>query len=184
MFKDEILENENRRKIYALIEANQGIHLRELQRITNQPLTTLDYHLTYMVRKGIIYSETEGHFKRYYTKPLDEQDKKVLAALRQNKLREIVLIVMANKKVKYHELSEYFKLPHSTLSCYLKSLVDNNIIFKEKIGYETIYTVKDEDRVAKVLVAYKKSFLDMLVDKTLSAWLESYPQKKAEPPKA
>jgi predicted transcriptional regulator len=183
MFKDEILENENRRKIYAIIEANQGIHLRELQRVTNLPLTTLDYHLTYMARKGIIYSETEGHFKRYYTKPLDEQDKKVLAALRQRKLREIVLVVMSSKKAKYQQLSEYFKLPHSTLSCYLKSLVDNNILIKEKIGYETIYTVKDEDRVAKVLVAYKKGFLDMLVDKTLSAWLESYPQKKSDAPR-
>jgi hypothetical protein len=59
--------------------------------------------------------------------------------------------------------------------------VDNNILIKEKIGYETIYTVKDEDRVAKVLVAYKKTFLDLLVDKTLSTWLESYPQKKSQP---
>jgi predicted transcriptional regulator len=181
MFKDEILENEKRRKIYHIIEANQGIHLRELQRVTNLPLTTLDYHLTYMARKGIIYSETEGHFKRYYTKPLDNQDKKVLSALRQNKLREIVLFVMSNKKAKFQQLSEYFKLPHSTVSCYLKSLVDNSILIKEKIGYETIYTVKDEDRVAKVLVAYKKSFLDMLVDKTLSAWLESYPKKRLNP---
>jgi predicted transcriptional regulator len=98
MFKDEILENENRHRIYHLIETNQGIHLRELQRGTNLPLTTLDYHLTYMARKGLIYSETEGHFKRYYTKPLDSQDKKVLSALRQKKLREIVLFVMSNKK--------------------------------------------------------------------------------------
>jgi predicted transcriptional regulator len=184
MFKGEILENENRHRIYRLIEANQGIHLRELQRATNMPLTTLDYHLTYMARKGLIYSETEGHFKRYYTKPLDRQDKKVLSALRQKKLREIVLFAMSNKKVKYQELNAYFKLPHSTLSCYLKSLVDKGILIKEKIGYETIYTVKDEDRVAKVLVAHKKTFLDMLVDKTLSTWLESYPQKKAQTTKA
>jgi predicted transcriptional regulator len=60
MFKDEILENENRHRIYRLIETNQGIHLRELQRVTNLPLTTLDYHLTYMAKKGLIYSETEG----------------------------------------------------------------------------------------------------------------------------
>jgi predicted transcriptional regulator len=180
MFKDEILENENRHKIYALIEKNQGIHLRELQRITNMPLTTLDYHLSYMSRKGIIYSESEGYIKRYYTKPLKNEDKKLLAALRQNKLREIVLITMANQKIKYQDLSDYLKLPHSTLSLYLKSLVDNGILIKEKIGYETFYTVKDEEQIAKVLIAYKRSFLDLLVDKTLSAWLESYPQRQAK----
>jgi len=180
MFKDEILENENRRRIYSIIEANQGTHLRELQRVLELPLTTLDYHLGYMVRKRIIYAETEGHFKRYYTKPLDREDKKVLSALRQKKMRETVLVVMANKKAKYQELIEYFKLPPSTLSCYLKTLVDNNILVKEKIGYETVFAVKDEDRVAKVLVAYKKSILDTLVDKTLTAWLESYSPKKKQ----
>jgi len=80
MFKDEILENERRRRIYALIEASPGIHLRELQRILNMPLTTLEYHLSYMARKKILFAETEGHHKRYYTKPLDPEDKKVLAA--------------------------------------------------------------------------------------------------------
>jgi DNA-binding transcriptional ArsR family regulator len=93
-------------------------------------------------------------------------------------MREIVLVVMANQKAKYQELIEYFKLPASTLSCYLKSLVDKNILIKEKIGYEMMYAVKDEDRVAKVLVAYKKSILDTLVDKTLTTWLESYNPKK------
>jgi predicted transcriptional regulator len=180
MFKDEILENQNRHKVYALIEKNPGIHLRELQRITAMPLTTLDYHLSYMARKGIIYSESEDHIKRYYTKPLDSEEKKLLVALRKNKLREIVLFTMANRKVKYQQLSDYFKIPHSTLSLYLKSLADNDILVKEKVGYDTYYYVKDEDRVAKVLVVYKQSLLDLLVDKTLSAWLESYPQK---PPK-
>ena len=178
MFKDEILENQNRHKIYTLIEKNPGIHLRELQRITSMPLTTLDYHLSYMARKGIVYSESEDHIKRYYTKPLDSQDKKLLVALRQNKLREIVLFTMANRKVNYHQLSDYFKIPHSTLSLYLKSLSANGILLKEKVGYDTYYYVKDEDRVAKVLVIYKRSLLDLLVDKTLSAWLESYPQKQ------
>ena len=56
MFKDEILENENRKKIYETIERSPGIHLREIQRILDMPLTTLEYHLSYMTRKKIIYS--------------------------------------------------------------------------------------------------------------------------------
>jgi predicted transcriptional regulator len=178
MFKEEILENENRRKIYFLIEANEGIHFRELQRDLNMPSTTLEYHLSYMVRKRIVFGEKEGYFRRYYTKPLDEEDKKVLSALRQKKLREIVLVVIANQKAKYQYLSEYLKLPNSTLSFYLKYLVEKGILEREKIGYETIYTVKEEDRVAKVLIAYRTGFLDKLVDKALSTWLESYSGKE------
>jgi len=180
MFKDEILENERRRKIYATIEASPGAHLRELQRITDMPLTTLEYHLGYMTRKKIIFAETDTHHKRYYTKPLDPSDKKVLTALRQNRMREIVLIVLTNTKVKYQCLSDCLKLPHSTLSLYLKHLVDNNILTKEKIGYDTFYTVREEDRVARVLAAYKSSFLDKIVDKTLKTWMETRFRKESE----
>ena len=179
MFKQEVLENENRRKAYCLIESNQGIHFRELQRLMNIPATTLEYHLSYMVRKKIAYAEKEGQFRRYYTKPLDEEDKKILSALRQKKIREVVLFIIASEKAKYQSLSDNLKLPYSTLSFYLKYLVDRDILLREKIGYETIYTVRDPDRVAKVLIAYKSGFLDKMVDKALNVWLESYSSKDA-----
>ena len=177
MFKDEILENERRRKIFALIEASPGIHLRELQRILDIPLTTMEYHLSYMTRKKIVFAETEDHHKRYYTKPLDPEDKKVLSALRQRRMREIVLTVMASEKAKHQLLADRLKLSHSTLSSYLKYLVNKGILVREKIGYENLYTVRDEERVAKVLIAYKPSFLDKLVDKTLDTWMEAKPRK-------
>lgn len=182
MFKDEILENEKRRKLYAIIEANPGIHLRELQRIVNMPVATVEYHLEYMHRKKIIYSEASEHVKRYYSKPLDPEDKKILSALRQKKLREIVLVVLSNQKAKYQFLSDCFKLPHSTLSLYLKYLVDREVLDREKIGYENVYTVHDEDRVAKVLVAYRTSFMDTLVDRTLATWMEARTQRETATP--
>ena len=182
MFKDEILENEKRRKIYALIEVSPGIHLRELQRTLDIPLTTLEYHLSYMARKKILFAETEGHHKRYYTKPLDSEEKKVLAALRQKRMREIVLLVLENGKIKKQLLAERLKLPHSTLSSYLKYLVSKNILTREKIGYENLYTVREEDKVAKVLIAYRPSFVDKLVDRALNTWMETHFLKDSKNP--
>jgi predicted transcriptional regulator len=174
MFKDEILESERRRKIYASIEASPGIHLRELQRTLGLPLTSLEYHLSYMTRRKILFAETEGHHKRYYSKPLDVGDKKVLSALRQKRMREIVLTVLENGKAKNQMLAERLKLSHSTLHSYLKYLVSKNILAREKVGYEYFYTVRDEDRMAKVLIAYKPSFLDKLVDRVLNTWMETH----------
>ncbi len=182
MFKDEILENERRRKIYAAIEESPGIHLRELQRTLDMPLTSLEYHLSYMARKKILFAETEGHHKRYYTKPLDPEDKRVLAALRQKRMREIVLTILANGKAKYQLLADQLKLSRSTLSSYLKYLVSSNILVKDKIGYENLYTIRDEDRVAKVLIAYKPSFLDKLVDNALDIWMETHFRKEEPKP--
>jgi predicted transcriptional regulator len=178
MFKDEILANKRRREIYSVIEANPGIHLRELQRILDMPLATLEYHVSYMTRKKIVFGEADEHLKRYYTKPFDLEDKRILSALRQERTREIVLTVLANKKVTHQFLANCFRLPHSTLSLYLKHLVDNNVLAREKIGYENIYTVRDEDRAAKVLITYKSSFADRLVDRTLKAFMETHLRKE------
>jgi predicted transcriptional regulator len=174
MYKEEILANENRRKIYEVIEANPGIHLRELQRVLDMPLTTLEYHLNYMNRKQLIYAENDANVKRYYAKPLDKSDKVMLSALRQQKMREIVLMVISNKKVSNHTLYDDLKLPRSTLSFYLKTLVDKGILAKEKIGYDTLYTVKDEERVCRIITAYKETLLDKIVNKTLNFCLETY----------
>lgn len=184
MFKAEILENENRRRIYSLIDATPGIHLRELQRDLDIPLTTLEYHLGYMVRKKIVFVETDARFKRYYSKSLDQEDRKVLSVLRQRRLREIVLVVMSSGKAKYQYLATYFDLPNSTLSFYLRHLVENDILSRDKIGLETIYTVKDEDRVAKVVVAHKTSILDKLVDITLTTWLETFTKENLKKTKS
>jgi predicted transcriptional regulator len=85
------------------------------------PLTTLEYHLSYMARKKILFAETEGHHKRYYTKPLDPEDKKVLAALRQKRMREIVLIILANGKAKYQLLADQLRLVDNALDIWMET---------------------------------------------------------------
>jgi len=173
LFKEQILENENRRKIYSIIKLNPGIHLRELQRTLNVPLSTLNYHINYMIRKKIIFSEKKEPAIGFYVKAFDDEDKQILSVLRQKRLREIVYLVLTNKKVKIKVLRDKLNLPRSTLSYYLKFLVEHGILEKEKIGYENIYTIIDENRITKILITYKSSLIDKLVDKTLNTWLET-----------
>jgi predicted transcriptional regulator len=91
-----------------------------------------------------------------------------------------VLTILANGKAKYQQLAEQLKLSHSTLSPYLKYLVNNNILIKDKIGYESLYAIRDEDRVTKVLIAYKPSFLDKLVDNALDIWMETHFRRESK----
>jgi predicted transcriptional regulator len=173
MFKDEILENKRRNKIYNIIKVNPGCHIRELQRMLNIPLTSLQYHLNYMARRNIIVEEKSEHYTQYYSAPLDSKDKKILSALRQKSLREIVLIILVSKKAKYQLLIENLNMPSSTVSFYLKCLMENDIIERTKIGYENIYTMKDSESVEKMLIMYQSSFLDKLVDRWARTWLEN-----------
>jgi len=173
MFKDEILENERRHEIYNIVRKNPGLHLRELQRITNMPLASLEYHLNYMSRRNVIIEEKTGHYTRYYCSVLDPEEKRMLMVLRQKRLREIVMTILVSKKAKYQTIVETLGLPSSTVSFYIKCLMENSIIERTKVGYENIYTLKDEDKISKVLIAYRSSFLDKIVDSWASTWFEN-----------
>ncbi len=174
MFKDEILENKRRSKIYAVIMKNPGMHIRQLQRILGMPLASLQYHLNYMARRSVVIEEKSEHYTRYYYKPLAAEDKKVLSVLRQKRMREIVMLILVNKKAKYRSIVETLGLSSSTVSFYLKYLLDNCIVERTKIGYENIYTLKDEERVAKILITYQSSFLDNIVNKWASTWIDTH----------
>ncbi len=150
MFKEEILENQRRSKIYVSIKKNPGLHLRELQRTLDIPLATIQYHLNYMTRRNIIIEEKSEHYTRYYVSPLESEDKKILSVLRNKRLREIVMIIIVNEKTKSHFLIDTLKLPASTIAFYLKYLFDNNIIDRNRVGYENIYTLKNKDRIEKI----------------------------------
>ena len=171
MLKEELLKNELRKTIFHFLEANPGLHLREIQRRLELSLTTLEYHLDYMARRNIIYKEKDSRFNRFYVRLLDDEDKKVISVLRQRRLREIMLIILGKDGAKFMELQEILGLPSSTLSFYLKRLVDNKIITRNRIGSETIYSVTD-NRAAKALIIYKQSFMDKLVDQALYAFME------------
>ena len=137
-----------------------------------------------MARRNVIVEEKAEHYTRYYCTPLDPEDKKILSVLRQKRIREIVLMILVSKKVKYRFIVDELKMPTSTVSFYLKTLFDNNIIERTKIGYENVYTIKNEYKLAKILIAYQSSLLDILVDKWASTWLENRFGKdgKAEKP--
>jgi DNA-binding transcriptional ArsR family regulator len=126
-----------------------------------------------MIRKKIIFSEKQEHVMRFYVKPFDDKDKKILSVLRQKRFREIIYLVLSNQKAKIKFLMENLNLPRSTLSHYLKLLVEHEILEYEKIGYEKVYTIINEDRVVKILITYKSGLIDKLVDKTLNILLET-----------
>jgi predicted transcriptional regulator len=173
MFREEVLDNETRRKIYWYVKTNPGLHLRELQRRLKIPLSSLDYHLDYLVRQDLLYREGDGFYTRYFDEDLDKRDREILSILRQRRLREIFLVVISESKVPFSYLMARLNIPASTLSLYLKKLVENDLVERHSIGREKYYTIKDEAKVANLLVLYKTSFMDRLIDNALITLLET-----------
>ena len=172
MFKEILLENSKRKRIYEFIKNNPGFHLRELQRRLEIPLSSLEYHVDYMVRHQVIYKEKEGLYARYFAQQPTREELKLISALRHEKLREIVAIVLEENDVKFQDLKDYLDLPSSTLSYYLKYLTDHNILAKQQIAHMVVYSI-DSQNVQKALLMANSSFTDRLIDKVLRAFMET-----------
>ena len=92
--------------------------------------------------------------------------------MRNKRLQEIVLLLLKQNEIKYQDLRDQLDIHSSSLSYYLKHLVDKNIIQRQKIGYENVYSIADR-RMPKVVIIYKQKLIDKLTDKVMRTFLES-----------
>lgn len=165
-----LLELETRKKIYALINDRPGIYIRELERETGFTMGQLTYHLSLLVKANLIKEEFDGRFKRFYPLGLSNYDRKILSLLRKPVLRKIIVLILENRSITNKKLSENMSLSSATISWYINNLKDAQLLNNETRGNEIIYSLKDEPEIIKVLIAYKESFLDKLVDRFIETW--------------
>lgn len=164
---DESLELEPRKKIYRVIEDNPGLHLREIDRKLDIPLGTIRYHVRVLEKNDMIVSRKEDKYKRFYaTGEVDHADKKKLEVLRKELPRTIILFLLEYPDSKHGEISESLAVADSTLSYYLKKLRKKDMIERR----DGKYRVKEEDQIANLLIQYKQTFLDSLVDRFVRIW--------------
>jgi predicted transcriptional regulator len=150
-----------------------GIHFRELERRMNIATGTLVYHLDYLQKNDIIYAEKRSFYKRYYPKgKLSREEKRILSMLRLEIPRAIVLYLMHYPNSTHKQILKNFDISGATLSYHLKNLIEIGIICKTIFGKKSVFKVKDTEKVAKLLITYKESFYDSLVDRFIKFWMK------------
>jgi predicted transcriptional regulator len=165
------LELETRRRIFELVSSTPGIHFSELKRRLGLATGMLVYHLDYLQKQGIVYAEKKSFYKRYYpTGKLTREEKSILSMLRLEIPRAIVLYLLNHPNTTHKQLLSNFDISGATLSYHLKNLVENGIVSKTIVGKKSVFAVRDEEKVAKILITYKESFYDLLVDKFIKFW--------------
>ncbi|MDI6855847.1 MAG: winged helix-turn-helix transcriptional regulator [Candidatus Thermoplasmatota archaeon] len=154
---EELLLLESRRKIYRVIESNQGIHLREISRILGMHLSLVEHHLNYMAKHELINAIEEGGYKRYYTgkEIIGARDKRVLALLRQKMPLKIVLFILEHPNSRHKDILTQLNISGSTLSFHLKKLVKAGMLNVGSQGSEKSYDINDKRAVLRLLIEYK-----------------------------
>lgn len=165
-------ELETRKRIYELIRDSPGVHLRELTRRLDIVIGSLQYNLHYMEKKNMIYSIKDEDYVRYFVKDrkFGEDEQNILSFLRRTACRHILINLLQNGTMNNKELSDAVALSPSTVSWHLNKLAGSGVITKEKVGRISNFTVTDPELVAELLILYKESFLDSLLDSFIDMW--------------
>lgn len=171
MRREDVLEYERRRALYVLIQREPGLHMRELERRSELPLSTLRHHLRYLeVHKLIDLVEDRNVVRYFASADMELEDKRALAALRQRSLRNVLLFLLrSDEPTAYKTLLIDLGVPPSTLAVYLSELSRRGLVERRMAGRESRYAVVDRERVIRLLHTYRASLLDSLVDHLLDA---------------
>ncbi|MEM4728752.1 MAG: helix-turn-helix domain-containing protein [Thermoplasmata archaeon] len=170
--EERTLELQSRKRIFEYLTLNPGVHFRELQRALGMPVGALDYHLKYMVKKEILVAREEGHYTRYYPRDrFDPASKAILSFLRQDLPRGILLFLLRSPGATHGEILASFSVSGPTISYHLKRMVEAGVLVSRREGRETRFEVLEPEKVADLLITYRRSFLDELVESFVAAWV-------------
>lgn len=166
------LELTNRKRIFEAVRANPGTHFRELQRITEMQIGVLTYHLDYLVDRGLLTVDKREGYSRYFPGGQLSRDKQqMLSALRQEIPRGIILFLLMNPGATHAKVLENFSISGGTLSYHIKKLAAKGLIRVERAGRESRMTVIEPDKVSDLLIVYRRSFFDRLVDEFVARYV-------------
>lgn len=169
---DDALAQETRRRIFDHVAAHPGQHMRELQRRLGMSAGTLEYHLHVLTREGLLAERRQGRYVRYFVAAqVGRLEKDMLGLLRQEVPRRLCALLLMHPDQSHGELLGHFRMAPSTLTFHMKKLVEGGVVESRREGRETRYRVMDPLRVGKVLVEYKASFVDDVVDRFADVWL-------------
>lgn len=131
-------EVENRTKIFDAVCKFQGLHLREISRTTGLSVNLVDYHLSHLMKRELVYSIQDGQFKRYFPKDqlgADERkdlfgapDKRLVGLLRHRIPFRIVVLLTKHDTLTHRELADSLSRSPSTTSHHLEKLLAAGVV--------------------------------------------------------
>jgi predicted transcriptional regulator len=152
--------------IYDFVAKNPGIRYRELLRLVGISNGVLTYHLGILEKSSQIKVQRRSNKRvtRYYVSNISKQDSNIIGCFRSKVTRTITIFILTNEYCTFNEIVEYVEKAPSTISWYIKRLRDMGIITVVYGSDRLLYTITDKTKVNEVLLKYKETFTDKIID--------------------
>jgi DNA-binding transcriptional ArsR family regulator len=147
-----------RRRLYDTVKAEPGLHVNELRRRLKMSPSSIEYHLAVLTGAGLVVSEDDGRYKRFYANgaglglnPGSPNSRNALGALRRPHARAIVQHLLDRGEGTAREVSRALSLHESAASRRLDHLERAGLLLSERVGRERRYQVRNRDGALKAL---------------------------------
>lgn len=159
------------KKVYEVVRDNPGLDYRDLQARVRLNMQDLRSGINYLRENDLIVREEyEDNYRYYMAEGISDAEKNIMSYLRQYILREIIFYLIQHPNSKASEIRSEIHLSSDTMSRHLKKLRDAGVIAESRQGWASTYRVNDPEKIKKLLVQYKESFLDRLVNRFIESW--------------
>jgi predicted transcriptional regulator len=152
--------------IYNYINENPGIRYRELIRLARTTNGVLSYHLGKLEKRREIRVErlSNNRITRYFIVDIPKEDSDIIGCIRSNVIRNIVYLLLKNEFCTFNEIVDHIGKAPSTVSWHMKKLKEAGILGTNIRNEHFLYSIADKDLVSRILLEYKESFTDRVIE--------------------
>jgi predicted transcriptional regulator len=164
--------SQNRRdQILNFVMKNPGYHFRGIQRALRVPTGVLQYHLNLLIKDNeIITREINGTTCYFPNRTLKEEQFIIFSHLRNGVRNRILRVMLDGRARSPSELLKEVTVSAPTLSYHLSLMVEDGILEKILLEKGVGYRIKDLELFRGLILAYKESFADRLIQDFISLW--------------
>ena len=138
--RDDILLNLKRLQIYNFILRNPGTYFNRIIKELNLSNHIVVWHLSMLLKFKYVSKEVFDNHDIYFDSNLDFEQVKISYFTLKEKSKKIIDYLKVNHDgITKTRLSEALKMHPNTITKYLDSLLEHNIINKEKVSNKTLY---------------------------------------------
>jgi predicted transcriptional regulator len=160
-----------RDQILDFIKKNPGNHFRGIQRSLSVSTGVLQYHLNSLVKENdVIARDINGTSCYFPSRVFREQQFIVLSHLRNRVRNKILRVLLDGNSRAPAELKKEVSVSSPTLSYHLALMTNDGILEKVLDGKGTSYRIKDLELFKGLIVEYKESFTDKLIQDFITLW--------------
>ncbi len=153
----------NRDIVFKYIKNYPGSHLRKISKELSLGMGDTQHHLKFLENMGVVRSRRMRMYKVYYDVSIIEgRQESILAVLRQETSRAILLYLEETPGATQGELAKHLGLTSPTINWHMARLIEIGLVYNRKDGRFVKYNIKGD---LKEITALLRSFYPTIWDK-------------------